>query len=71
MMDRFSKLLDVMSDYLAHRKGLLPLVGIGLIFLNFILAMIFPADWFIIKSNLFLHLGLIVALLGLLLSNAL
>lgn len=71
MMDRFSKFLDVMSDYLAHRKGLLPLVGIGLIFLNFILATIFPAEWFIIKNNLFLHLGLIVALLGLLLSNAL
>ena len=37
MVDRFSKFLDRASEFLAHRKGLLPLVGILLICLNFIL----------------------------------
>ena len=71
MMEQLSKFLDVISNYLAHRKGLLPLAGVGLILLNWLLATILPGDWFIIKSNLFLHLGLIVALLGLMLSKAL
>jgi hypothetical protein len=71
MTEQVSKFLDVVSDYLAHRKGLLPLIGIGLILLNWLLAMVLPGDWFIIRSNLFLHLGLIVALLGLMLSKAL
>lgn len=71
MSDQISKLLDVASNFFAHRKGLLPLIGVGLIILNWLFAMIFPAEWFIIKSNLFLHLGLILALVGVMLSNAL
>lgn len=71
MMDNFSKFLDVASNYLAHRKGLLPLVGIGLVVLNWLLASILPGEWFIIKSGFFLHLGVIVALIGFLLAKAL
>jgi len=71
MIDGFSKFLDNVSEYLATRKGLLPLIGIGLILLNFLLASIFPADWFIIRTNLCLHLGLIVALVGQMLAWAL
>ena len=71
MMDRISKLLDVASNFFAHRKGLLPLLGVGLIIFNWLLATILPGEWFIIKSNLFLHLGLVVALLGFMLANAL
>jgi hypothetical protein len=71
MIDWFSKFLDQASEYLESRKGLLPLVGIGLIILNFLLASFLPADWFIIRTNLFLHLGLIVALLGQMLAWAL
>ena len=71
MSDQFSKLLDFASEYLANRKGLLPLVGIGLIILNFLLASLLPADWFIVRTNLFLHLGLIVALFGQMLAWAL
>jgi hypothetical protein len=71
MMDWFSNFLDQASDYLANRKGLLPLVGIGLIILNFLLASILPSDWFIIRTNLFLHLGLILALFGQMLAWAL
>jgi hypothetical protein len=65
-----SKLLDRMSEYLAHRKGLLPLVGLFLILINLIIQFIFPGG-FLAGTNLFLHIGLIVAILGLMLSWAL
>jgi hypothetical protein len=71
MTNWFSELLDRASEYLATRKGLLPLIGIGLIILNFLLASFLPTDWFIIRTNLFLHLGLIVALFGQMLAWAL
>jgi len=66
----FSKLLDDLSEYLAHRKGLLPLLGILLVLVNFLLELIFPGAG-ITKVDLFLHLGVIVALLGLVLARAL
>jgi hypothetical protein len=71
MIDRLSKFLDYASEHLANRKGLLPLAGIALIILNFLLASILPADWFIVRTNLFLHLGLIVAIFGQMLAWAL
>ena len=71
MINWFSELLDDVSEYLSNRKGLLSLVGIGFIILNFLLASFLPADWFIIRTNLFLHLGLIVALFGQMLAWAL
>jgi hypothetical protein len=70
MLNRFSKFLDLASEYLAHRKGLLPLLGILLVLLNFILNLIPGVGW-IASSNLLLHLGLIVAILGFLLAQAL
>ena len=65
-----SKFLDHMSEYLAHRKGLLPIIGILLIILNLIIQFIFPGT-LIATSNLFLHVGLIVAIFGLMLAWAL
>jgi len=65
-----SKLFDFLSEYLARRKGLLPLIGIVLIFLNLILQFILPPNW-LTSSNLFLHLGIIVAIFGLMLAWAL
>jgi hypothetical protein len=70
MLNRFSKFLDRMSEYLAHRKGLLPIVGIVLIILNFILTLIPDIGW-IATSNFLLHLGAILAILGFLLAQAL
>jgi hypothetical protein len=66
-----SKLLDNLSEFLAHRKGLLPLIGIALILLNLVLQFILPPGSLLSSSNLFLHIGLIVALLGLMLAWAL
>ncbi len=65
-----SKLLDFLSDYLAHRKGLLPLVGIIFILLNLVLQFFLPGNLLTI-SNLFLHIGLVIAIFGLALAWAL
>ena len=66
-----SRLLDWFSEFLAHRKGLLPLIGIVLIIINFILQFFFPLDFWLTGSDLFLHLGIIVAIFGMMLSWAL
>lgn len=65
-----SKLLDRMSEYLAHRKGLLPIIGLVLIILNLLIQFILPGS-FLATSNLFLHIGLIISIFGLMLSWAL
>ena len=65
-----SKLLDFFSNYLAHRKGLLPIIGLALILLNLVLQFIFPGS-ILVTANLFLHIGLIVAIFGLMLAWAL
>jgi hypothetical protein len=65
-----SKFLDHISEYLAHRKGLLPIIGIALILVNLVIQFIIPGN-FLATTNLFLHIGLIVAILGLMLSWAL
>lgn len=71
MIDWLSNFLDDASEYLSKRKGLLSLAGIGLVILNLLLASFLPADWFIIRTNLLLHLGIIIALLGQMLAWAL
>jgi membrane-bound ClpP family serine protease len=70
MQRRISQWLDVLSEYIANRKGLLPLLGIALVILNLILSF-FPGMGFVSESDLFLHLGVIVAILGILLAWAL
>jgi len=69
MFQWLNKTLDRVSEYLAPRKGLLPLIGILFIVLNFILQFL-PVGW-LKDTNLFLHLGLITAILGLMLAWAL
>jgi hypothetical protein len=69
MLQWMSRALDRASEYLANRKGLLPLIGIALIVINFILQF-FPVGW-LKETNLLLHLGLIIALFGLLIAWAL
>jgi hypothetical protein len=69
MSQRFNRFLDLLSNFLAHRKGLLPLVGIAFILLNLVLT--FTVKSWLTSSNLFLHLGLIIAILGFLLAWAL
>jgi len=69
-MKWLSRLVDNASNYLAHRKGLLPLLGILLVIINYILPFIFGLN-VVTGSNLFLHLGVIIAIFGLMLAWAL
>jgi hypothetical protein len=69
-MKWLSRLVDNASNYFARRKGLLPLLGILLVIINFILPFIFGLN-IITGSNLFLHLGVIVAIFGMMLAWAL
>jgi len=68
-MNWLSKLIDVASNYFAHRKGLLPLIGIVLVIANFFLPFLM-INW-ITESNVLLHLGVIVAIFGMILGWAL
>ncbi|MCC6148522.1 MAG: hypothetical protein IT308_13265 [Anaerolineaceae bacterium] len=69
-MSRFlSSLLDALSSFLAPRKGLLPTLGVILVIINFLLQ-VFSAGW-LASTNLFLHLGVILSILGIMLAWAL
>ncbi len=65
-----SKLVDRLSEYLAHRKGLLPLIGLCLILLNLLVQFLLPPSW-LLTTNLLLHIGLVIAILGLMIAWAL
>lgn len=69
-MEQFSQLLDRLSDYFAHRKGLLPLLGIVLIVINWVLQFI-PGLEGLAGTNSLLHLGAILAIIGFMLAWAL
>ncbi len=70
-MNWLSRLIDHASNYFAHRKGLLPLIGILMVIVNFILPYFFIQPNFLTLSNFFLHLGVIVAIFGMMLAWAL
>ena len=71
-MDEFiNKFVDNTADFLAKRPGLLPLVGLALIILNFLLQIFPGSDIWLVDTNFFLHLGLVIAIFGLLLIRAL
>jgi len=70
MRQSFNKLLDNASEFLAHRKGLIPIVGIILVLTNGILRLLPDGGW-LAETDLLLHLGVILALVGILLAWAL
>jgi hypothetical protein len=70
MAEKLNLLLDRMSDFLAHRKGLLPFLGLIMVLANGILQFL-PVSGWIVQTNLLLHLGVILAILGILLGWAL
>ena len=69
-MKRLSRLVDRASDFFAHRKGFLPLLGILLVIINYALPFLIGLN-VVTQSNLFLHLGVIVAIFGIMLAAAL
>jgi hypothetical protein len=62
MLKWFSKTLDTLSEFLASRKGLLPFIGLLFILANFVLRFL-PSGW-LSQTDFFLHLGIILAILG-------
>lgn len=70
MKEKLNNTLDRISEFLAHRKGLLPLLGLFLVIANFFIQFIPGAGW-IGESNFLLHIGVLVAILGFLMAWAL
>lgn len=68
-MEKLSRFIDKLSALLAAYKGLLPITGILMIIGNFIIVV--TSNGFLAQSNLLLHLGLIIAILGIMLGWAL
>lgn len=70
-MDKFIlNLLDKSADFMAERPGFLPLLAVGFILINFLLQIV-PGSGWIVESNLFLHFGLVIGIIGLLIIRAL
>ena len=66
-----SKILDGISDYVSTHRGVPVLIGVLLVVLNYILLIIPGVQLgFVETTNLFLHVGVIVGLLGVLLGDA-
>jgi len=70
---RVTKILRAVAEFLAQRKGLPVLIGVGLIALNLVVR--FLPGWSVTRwfasTDVLLHLGLILGLLGMLLGDAL
>lgn len=65
-------LLDRFSQFLAQVRGLPILLAVGLVLLNLMLQFVqIPMVVVLAETNVFLHLGVVVGLLGVLLSDAL
>ena len=65
-----SAFIDRLSEYLAARKGLLPLVGLALVLANLLLRLTAPGTW-LSATDLFLHVGILTAIIGFMLAWAL
>ena len=65
--------LKQLSEFLAQHRGLPVLLGVALVVLNFILQVLPPwtAIRWLADVDLFLHLGVILGLLGILIGDAL
>jgi hypothetical protein len=66
-------MLDRISDYLAHNKAMPVLLGVLLVILNYAAQFLAqtPVLGFIAQTNLLLHLGIVVGLIGILVGDAL
>jgi len=61
------ELLKRASEFIARLPGLPILVAVGLVILNFVLQLL-PDCW-LAHTNLFLHVGIVLGLLGMLLGE--
>jgi hypothetical protein len=67
-----SRIIDGISDYVSAHRGVPVLLGVLLVVLNYILLIIPGVQLgFVETTNLLLHVGVIVGLIGVLLGDAL
>jgi hypothetical protein len=67
-----SKIIDRISDYVSAHRGVPVLIGVLLVVLNYVLLIIPGVQLgFVETTNLLLHIGVIVGLIGVLLGDAL
>ncbi len=67
-----SKIIDGISDYVSAHRGVPVLIGVLLVVLNYVLLIIPGVQLgFVETTNLLLHLGIIIGLIGVLLGDAL
>ena len=73
MADKLLKLLNRTGDFLARVPGLPVLIAVGLVILNFALQLLpdWPVVVWLARTQLFLHLGVILGFLGVLLGDVL
>jgi hypothetical protein len=70
MRNLVNRILDAAGEYFAQRKGLLPSVGILLVLINAVLQFI-PTGGVVAETSILLHLGVILAIFGIMLAWAL
>jgi hypothetical protein len=68
-----SERLKHLSEFLARQPGLPILVAVGLVILNFVLQLLpnWPVVGWLARTNLFLHVGVVLGFLGILIGDAL
>ena len=73
MEKKISDLLDVMSNFLARRKGFPVLLGAGLVLINLVFNILpaWPVIGWLAQTDLLLHLGIVIGLIGILMGDAL
>ncbi|MEK7440672.1 MAG: hypothetical protein AABZ78_07760 [Chloroflexota bacterium] len=62
--------LDRLSEFISKRRGLPTMIAIVFVAVNLIFQFIPGLEWFA-RTNILLHVGVIIGLLGILLSAAL
>lgn len=67
MDDRINRFLERAADILAGRPGILIFVAISLVLINFLLQIIPGQGYWIVDSNLCLHVGVVIGFVGILL----
>ena len=67
------RLLQRLSNFMARLPGVPVLVAVGLVIVNLVLQFLpaWPVVGWLAETNLFLHIGIIVGFLGLLLGDVL
>jgi hypothetical protein len=70
MKRKINQMIDVLSEFFAYHKGFLPLLGLVLVLVNWLIQFI-PGSGWLAETNTFLHLGIVIAIVGIMVAWAL